>query len=198
MEFTETTPRGEHLVHGVAVSVPYIFAEGDTLSADGALYLNKAIGGNITNVLGTAARKWAETENEARKDKKHPAHGVEAKPAHYPLQAELEARFAAYSLSGFNRTSAATDPVAKFATSIAGEKVKELYHAKGYKFTDMRAAPDEVHGNVFNKHVAQYIAANSWVSDLAKSQVEAMKSNSVELELGPKPAPAPAPVTKAA
>lgn len=177
MDFTPSTPRGSHVVHGVAVSVPYVFAEGDVMGPDTATYLNKAIAGSITNVLGTAARKWADAENEARKNKKHEFHGVEVTAADYPMQSKLDERFALYTLAaGTTRASTPADPTAKFAASIAGEKVKELYKAKGFKYKDMRSAADAEHGSVFAKHVHQYIAANPWVNELAASQVKAMRS----------------------
>lgn len=184
MQFTSDTPRGEHIVHGVTVRVPYVFNAGDVLDAEGATYLNKSVAASITNVLGTAARKWADAENELRKDKKHAAHGIKAQPSDYPLQAKLDERFALYTLSGATRAaSVAADPVTKFAEAIAGAKVKELYKAKGFKYRDMLKAEDAEHGNVFNKHVAQYIEKNEWVRQLAQTQVDAMKSAASTFEL---------------
>jgi hypothetical protein len=192
MQFDTNTPRGNHVLHGVPVTLPHVFTVGDVLSAEHAAYLNKAIAIAVLNGAGSAAKRAADDENTKRKDKKHPQHGVEAKVTDFIGQDTLDARFADYSLSGSNRGAGVThDPVTKFAQSIAGEKIKELYRAKGFKFRTMQTTEHPEHGNMFNAHVAAFIERNPWVREEAQRQVDNMKAHAADIDLGEPPAEAP-------
>lgn len=191
MQFTPDTPRGDHIVHGVPVTLPHVFTEGHALSSDEAKYLNKAIAIAVLNGAGSAAKRAADEETKARASKKHEKHGQEVAVTDFITQAALDTRFADYSLSGSNRSSAAAaDPVTRFATSIAGEKIKELYRAKGYKFRTMQTTDHPEHGNMFNAHVAEFITRNPWVREEAARQVENMRAHTADIDLGPAPAEA--------
>src|SRR5262245_12125000 len=85
--FDPSTPRQARKVHGVAVTVPILFRDGDTLSADTARWASNAAGSQFINSIGSAMAQWAKDTN-ANKAKGAP--NVEAKD--YPdLQAKLDA-----------------------------------------------------------------------------------------------------------
>lgn len=197
-------PRHDYKFSGIPIKVPHPFSEGHTLSTGEAHFLNRQLASYVGNgYSGEIRRELAKIDAanlEAFKAKTYTGpvvgEGKAAKPAPatpadltWDHQAEFDAKFDGYVLGESNRGSGETstkDPVAQFAHTIASSKVKELIKAKGLKVTQFTASSTNNDQGVskFGQLVAQYIAANFWVEELAKSQVEAMNAASgVDLDV---------------
>lgn len=199
-------PRHDYKFSGIPIKVPHPFASGHTLSTGEAHFLNRQLASYVGNgYSGEIRRELKKIDDEraaAFKAKTYtgPLTEPDAKGKQFPApatptdlswdhQAEFDAKFDGYVLGESNRGSGETstkDPVAQFAHTIASAKVKELIKAKGLKVTQFTASSTNNDQGVskFGQLVAQYIAANSWVEELAKSQVEAMNAASgVDLDV---------------
>lgn len=196
------SPRTALTVKGVTVQAPQPYAEGAILTALEASFLNKSLASVVANGFSTSIANSLKAGNEARaeqfkaktytgplvtndKGKEVPADFTVADIEGFDAQSQYDARFSEYVVGASNRGSSepkSTDPVAKFAHSIALEQVKKLLAAKGKKFRDVQKAPatDAKFKNKVDELIAAVLSneAYAWIGQLAQNQADAMAAHS--------------------
>lgn len=177
--FEPTAPRISLKVAGLALTAPAPFAEGHTLTAPEAAYLNRQVATSVANPIPAALK----AENEATVAKGL----VWVQPSAEELQTQYDARYATFTLGQSNRTSGETstsDPVTRFAREIAKTELNKLLKAKGKNIREVMQAKREDGSSAYTYLVSQFLAANPQITDMAKAQVEAMDAASYSLDFG--------------
>lgn len=192
--FDTSTPTEVHTIQGMDLSVPYLFNEGNELTADEAKWVNtvlagvvgNAYSGDIRRALATLDKERAEAAVKAGKPVPKSASIADLKWDH---QAKFLDKFAKYELGVSNRSGAKTskDPVIGQMTKIASDFVKDYLRSKKQSVKKFIDAKNSEHGSEFNRLVADYLAANGdAVRAQAEAKLAAMKASteSTTLNLG--------------
>ncbi len=199
--FTPETPRASYKFADIALTVPEPFAEGHVLTPNEAKFLNRSVAGTVGNQFGGSIRshlkalddanlakfkkgEWiGEVVGEGKKQAPKPATVADLGASNEDHQAAFDEKYGAYELGVSNRggtgTGSTSDPIAKIAAQIAGNKVKELAKAKGINIRVLMSTKTDT-GTKFNDLVNAYIERTPDVMELAKALYEAAKSIGAE------------------
>ena len=178
---------------GYDISVPAVFAPGDTLDADAANWVNGQIATVVGNAFGGALRRARETLDAERAkafkaktytgpvdEKGKPAPATNADVCADPA-AKFAEIFADYSLAS-NRGSGeakTSDPVASLVRTLATQAVKAKIIAKGLKVRDFITLKVTQDGEEMSKLTAlvnDYIAAHPELHDTAQSTIDNVRA----------------------
>lgn len=159
------------------ITVPAVFAPGDTLDANAASWVN----GQIATAIGNQFSGILRRANEAGKP-------VEFTDTYTP-QDHFNELFEEYSFSG-NRGSGTgavpRDPIAALVQFLAKEAIKAKIKAKGLKVKDFMSAKVDVGGEEVSKFmllVEEYTEKHPELYDTAKAQLDAADTSDDDLDL---------------
>lgn len=176
-------PRHAFKFKGIEVQAPYTYAEGHTLTANEATFINR----NLASVVGNLLSGRIQTRIDAlvAGDKEKGIAPLSKEDALAQVKASgldkdftswqdaYDAAFADYEPGVNNRgeggSGGSVDPVQKVANQIADTKVREALKERNIPFK-------KVQGEVFTNLKAQYIEKNPWVLELARQQVAATQA----------------------
>ncbi len=194
------------VIQGVTVQAPHPFEAGHELTADQSTFLNRMIATRIGQTIGQRVKKQVEDHN-AKLAEGEPKLKLEDHIATLDLQSILDKDYADFDFTSQRGPGAATvDPITKVARTIAEGKLKELPAVVKLGVGKLMKAPATAgtdYASKWAEMIGTYIDRNSWVTDLAKQQVEAAAAQSTSedfsdvlesLESEPEPAEAEAEV----
>lgn len=188
-------PRGNYKFYDQPVTLPHVFAPGQTLDANLAKYLNQAVATSVGNRFGALVRKeLAEIDAERtaafkagtytgpmdETGKKPVPAKATAADLDWDHQAKIDEVFASFEPGVSSRAASSggsSDPVGKEIRRLASVAVRDLYKAKGVNYQAMLTATKEDGRSAFAHHVDQYIAAKGdQLRAIAEAQLAAMAS----------------------
>jgi hypothetical protein len=168
------------VIQGVTVQAPYPFEAGHELTADQSTFLNRVIATRIGQTIGQRVKKQVEDHN-TKLAEGEPKLKLEDHIATLDLQSILDKDYAEFDFTSQRGPAAAVDPVTKIARTIAEGKLKELPAVVKLGVGKLMKAPATTGTDYTTKWaemIDAYISRNSWVTDLAKQQVEAAAAQS--------------------
>jgi len=198
-------PTGNYKFYDQSVTLPHVFAPGQTLDDNVARYLNQAVATSVGNRFGAKIRKAVEELNSKRAADfkagtytgpledvtnakgevkgQRPATATAADLG-WDFQAEITAVFTDFEPGVSQRGGGAGgtpsgDPVANEMRRLAGVAVKDLYKAKGIKYKDMLDAKDPANPDqsMYAKHTSAYLEAKGeQLRAIVEAQFAAMKT----------------------
>lgn len=200
-------PRGNYKFYDQPVTLPHVFAAGQTLDDNLAKYLNQAVATTVGNRYGAKVRKALEAIDTQRaadfkagtytgpmdeSGKKPVPAKATAADLDWDHQAEIEKVFADFtpgvSSRGGGGGASASDPVAAEIRRLAGVAVRDVYKAKGVNYQAMLKATKEDGRSAYAHHVDQYVELkHDQLKAIVEAQFAAMsatKDVADELDLG--------------
>lgn len=194
--FSPSTPRAQHDFQGTPVSVPYIFAEGHTLTALEALQVNRWLATAVGNAWGAGVRRDLAKINAERtaaaKAKKYTGPvGDDGKPApatsadlvfEPSVQADFDAKFSDFVLGTSNRGRSGTGSDSLLDQTIrqlATAKVKALIIKNGHKVRIMQTTKgSDGETSKFNELLEAYVEKHGeWLTAQAEAQIAALAAH---------------------
>lgn len=206
-------PRGNFKFYDQPVTLPLVYAAGQTLDDNLAKFLNQQVATTVGNRFGAQVRKELEVVDAERAkaakegtytgptvdvlDAKGNVKGTKPAPATaadlgWDFQARIEEVFANFtpgvSARGGGGSGTSADPVAAEIRRLAGVAVRDVYKAKGVNYQAMLKATKEDGRSAYAHHVDQYVELkHDQLKAIVEAQFAAMnatKDVADELDLG--------------
>ena len=209
--FTPDTPVGNYKILGMSLTIPHVFAEGHTLTANEAKFVNRQLASVTVNGYGGDVRRALSKIDSARekafedktysgptttvkikgKDTQVPSPATYSDLTDWDHQSRLNEKFAEYELGVSNRGGAGgggSDPLEALIERLATSMVKDLLKSKGRSIQKFMRTKDEEHGTAFKRLVSEYIDkrydALVPLAEQEQARMQAEQAASADIDLG--------------